>query len=216
MILRDEPAPLIESIIHGMPATSNLRTAAQSFLCSGCLAVAAATLQRPIATEVLPGAYARFQGEFDLAERAILSLALWKFGGEAEANFLKDWLYGETPEMGMFAHSLATFLTEVSRCEDPPGRKLIATIIEDRRFETLDWQSLETILTTVNGWLEKPLVTTDVIRKAWHPSGQGHFHWNQAGAERQYPEETRILRLALQDWRTKLRDSVPYWAPPTQ
>jgi hypothetical protein len=179
-------------------------------------AVAAATLQQPIATEVLHGAYARFQGEFDLAERATLSLALWKFGGEAEANFLKDWLYGETPEIGMFAHSPATFLTEVSRCEDPPGRKLIATIIEDRRFETLDWQSLETILTIVNEWMEKPLVTAEEIRKVWHPTGQSHFHWQQAEAERQFPEETKNLRLALRDWRTKIRNSLPDWAPPTQ
>ena len=133
-------------------------------------AVAAARLQPAKASTILHAAMERFQGQFDANERSTICIALWQLAGEPESQYLLDWLYGEAYPHQFFPGCRSTFIDTVGK--DPKGRKLIARIIQDRRFATLDWESLIKLVRVVNGWLKKPLVTEQEVQKAWPPSAK--------------------------------------------
>jgi hypothetical protein len=177
---------------------------------------AVAALEDPATrTKGLHEAYKRFEGEGNLWERARLSAALWKHGGDTETQFLTEWFYGEEPERGTSPHALANFVIEVSACELPSGRKLMAAIIRDPRFERLDFQTLEAILEAVNGWLPKPVVDPEEKRVLVNkfPMDENDFHWTKKEAEERYPEKTKQFMAMMQNWRDTLRGSIPDWVP---
>jgi hypothetical protein len=174
-------------------------------------AVAAARLQPANAARILHAAITRFQVNFEEKERSTIAVALWQLVGEPELSFLLDWFFNEKPERGAFPNCLASFIDAVTSGRD--GKQIIARIILDGRLKNLDWQSLERLVRSVNGWMRAPVVTREEMENAWHPLGQGHFHWSQAEAERLYPRETAELRRQLEEWRRRLITSVPVWLP---
>jgi hypothetical protein len=158
-------------------------------------AVAAARLQPEKASAILHAAMERFQGEFQANDRSYLCVALWQLAGERESQYLLDWLYGEAYPHKFFPGCRSTFIDSVGK--DQKGRKIIARIIQDPRFDNLDRESLVALIRIVNGWLKKPLVPEEEIRKASRPFGQ----------------ETEEVRKLLAEWRGRLRASVPQWLP---
>jgi len=153
----------------------------------------------------------RFTASFEGRERSTITAALWQLVGAPEVSFLLDWFFNEKPEHGAFPNCLASFIEAVANDRD--GKQIIARIIRDGRLKDLDWQSLERVVRSVNRWMETPIVTEEEMEKAWHPLGQGHFHWSQAEAERLYPKETAELRKRLNEWRGRLIASIPLWLP---
>jgi hypothetical protein len=74
-------------------------------------------------------------------------------------------------------------------------------------YETLDWQSLETLTTIVNAWSGKPVVDSKLAEAARHPYGQGHFD-SVDRAKKEYPKETEALLRTLSQWRSTLRTAI--------
>jgi len=174
-------------------------------------AVAAARLKPADAARILHAAMPRFTASFEGRERSTIAVALWQLVGAPELSFLVDWFFNEKPEHGAFPNCVASFIEAVASGGD--GKQIIAGIIRDSRLKDLDWQSLERLVRSVNRWMETPVVTQEEMEKAYHPHGQGHFHWSQAEAERLYPKETAELRQHLEEWRRRLIASVPAWLP---
>jgi hypothetical protein len=174
-------------------------------------AIAAAQLQPEKARPILKDAWDRFQGKysFDADHRAALALAWWQRAAGEDPSFVVKWFYEETPQRGQFPHCRAWLLQQIGKRQEPQDRKLIAALIWDKGFDTLDWQSLTEVVRVVNGWGGRPVVAADELRDAWHPSGMGHFHWQQDQARKDYPRETEQLLDQLRRWREALRARVP-------
>ena len=112
-----------------------------------------------------------------------------------KAKFLWSGCTGRKCHAASFQAGAVVFIDSVGK--DRKGKTIIRQIIEDRRFDTMEWVPLRELLRVVNGWLKTPLVTEEEIQKAW----------------RQYPKESGELRERLAEWRERLRASVPKWLP---
>lgn len=172
-------------------------------------AVAAAHLAPTRASEILHAALGRFTDHYD--DRTTLCVALWEVCGDAEAEFVADRAYSDVPDRYAFDVSPALYLRGLAAC--PNGRTILARIVRDERFDRLGWYAVQELLWTVNRWVDPPVVSDEEIRKASHPLGIGGFEKHEDSAEREYPKETADLRARLAEWRTRLRASVPQWAP---
>lgn len=170
-------------------------------------AIAAARLNRDKAAEIMIPAVARFQGQFDTINRAILHVAIWQLLGKSQEQRIVDWFYTDSPEMGSFPNCRGWFIEAMRKEAD--GRQIIAPILKDKRLDSLDWQSLERLVRAVNGWIETPIVTDEQISKVSHPWGKGHYHWQKKKAQKMYPNESIELEKHLADWCNRLRMSVP-------
>lgn len=171
-------------------------------------AIAAAHLQPNHASRILHSAMQRFQGEFDASFQAAIAIALWQLCGTAEKDFIVDWFYEVAPERGAFPHCRGQFVLAMQK--ETNGREVVTQIIQDKRLDHLDWQSLHRLVRAVNALEEKPIFTQDQLRQVWHPLGEGHYHWEKGKAQKDYPKETAELEQHLQTWRTRLLD----WASP--
>ena len=167
-------------------------------------AIAAAHLQPKDASRILHAAMERFQGKFDSRHQAAIAIALWQLCGPAEEDFIVDWFYEVVPGRGAFPHCRGDFI--VTMQQETNGREIVTQIIQDKRLDRLDWQSLHRLVRAVNDWEEKPIFTQDQLRQVWHPLGEGHYHWEKGKAQKDYPKETAELEQHLQTWRTRLLD----------
>jgi len=169
-------------------------------------AAAAARLEPANASAILHAAIKRFQGEFDSEEQATLCFALWQLRGEIEIKFIKDWFFEYSPQRGSFPNCRGQFIEAIA--QEPNGKQTLAEIIQDKRLDKLDWQSLRRLVRAVNSWTTKPIVTEEELRSVWHPLGEGHYHWEKDKARELYPKETKELEENLSLWRKRLRDGV--------
>ena len=170
-------------------------------------AVAAANLEPANARSILHAAMDLFQGKHDADERSTLIISMWQLGGKSELKFITNWFFKESPERGSFPNCRGSFIMAMGK--EANGRNVVAHILKDKRLGDIDWQSLERLVRVVNAWTTTPIVTEDEFRKAWHPLGQGHYHWEKGKAKKDYPKETEELQRHLSDWRKRLRMSIP-------
>ncbi|HWB61525.1 MAG TPA: HEAT repeat domain-containing protein, partial [Chthoniobacteraceae bacterium] len=163
--------------------------------------IAAARLQPGKAVEILRPAYAQFMGDSLAYDRCELDAALWELGGESQTAFITDQFYYEA---GHQTAPMYGFIDQIAAIEKPPGRKLIAAILRDKRLDGIDVDggTLSSLAKAVNGWANKQVVSKDEVRKAglvktkdWRPD-----------------PSTRNLRTELLD---RLRESAPDWADST-
>jgi hypothetical protein len=175
--------------------------------------IAAAELKndKTKARDLLLGAFAHFQEVYQDGERAQLAVALWGLEGLDASTFVLKWFYDNPPAFGHFPHQRAAFLEGVARQRKPENRKLIAALVRNKDFETLDWQSLRTLVNIVNGWSEKPVVDSRLMEAAWHPFGVGHFDQSMDKARQQYPKETEALLRTLKQWRSNVSAAIVKW-----
>jgi hypothetical protein len=175
-------------------------------------AIAGAALAPQRSKAILLDAFKRFgrEGYADAWHRADLAIALWRQDGEAETPFLINWFYGETLKDEGVPHSRCKFLAAL----DPKAartRKIIAGLIAEPRFSTLDWSSLKEMIQIVNGWTAPPVVSLEEVKSLHHPYGEQHVVQKPAEAMKIYPEQTKALNATLDQWRTKLRESTGKW-----
>ncbi len=174
--------------------------------------IGAASLQPEHAKDWLHDAMKRYSGEYDASNRAAIAVALWSLIGPPETQFIVTWFYEQKPEMATFPHCRAQFLEAVSAERGRAGRRLIASILQDKRFEGFnDWQSLTTLIEIVNAWVDKPVVDKSVVKRTQHPFGVERYYWWQDRARKEYPKETEELEKTFGDWRNALRESIPKW-----
>lgn len=178
-------------------------------------AIGAAQLQPDKGKKILYEAFDGYQARYQKQDRAQLVMALWRTGGLAETKFIVDWFYKEEPELGAIGFGRVSFLRALPDLRPPENRKLLAAIVRDTRFDSLDWQSLSQLIEVLNGWTKDPIVSHDALRDARHPFGIGHFTGQWLGkAEREYPKETANLLKTLQSWRLAVRETLPRWEQP--
>lgn len=182
-------------------------------------AIAAARLRPDRAVQLLRREYAHFQGEHDGRDRVALSAALWELEGPSQIPYLVDWFYKEQitssipNERSEFLRKITGWKVverslKITGAEKPGIRRLVARIVQDKRFQSLDYQSLRTLVRIVNQWLDEPLITLDQLFRVSHPLGMVHFSLEREKALGKYPKETQAVLETLALWRAKLRASV--------
>ncbi|HEY7154746.1 MAG TPA: hypothetical protein VH575_12360 [Gemmataceae bacterium] len=155
-------------------------------------AIAAAELRPDKGRKVLHDALRRFAGGGTVCYiRAALAAALWQLAGEKEMRYLVDWFYGERVDLNPCTPQTQTFLEGVAGVRAPDDRKLVAQLIADPRFDKLDYQSLRSLVQTVDRWVKTPLLPTEELYNSRYWRGE-----NVQG---------------LAEWRRKLKESVPAW-----
>ena len=86
---------------------------------------------------------------------------------------------------------------------------LARALIEDDRFDELNWKSLEVLAKAVNSWTGKEVVPLKELESAWSPAGFDFFPSDKAKAIEQFPKEIGELTATLSRWRAALRASIP-------
>jgi hypothetical protein len=171
-------------------------------------AIAAADLRPENAVEILTRARARFAGEYDLPHRLELTEAMWRLGGESQLPSVVDWYYRELTQPrfnnGGVARSMGRLLSTPGR----QGRLLAKAFIEDSRFNTLNWKSLEVLVKAMNTWSGRAIVSAEDIERVYSPIGTDFFDADRVKALEQYPEEVGSLVQSLERWRQALRDNL--------
>jgi hypothetical protein len=167
--------------------------------------VAAVELQPAKAKEILTPVWDRSQGldRYPPDYRAKLVSAWWRRVDDADPAFVVKWFYQEKPEVGRTPTCRTLFLNGLGPTPSRRDRKLLAALVADRRFDSLDWQSLQEWIQLVNSWEKQPVVSPEELRGAQHPLGITHF--DLATARAQYPRETEELLATLGRWREALR-----------
>jgi hypothetical protein len=147
-------------------------------------AIGAAQLAPDAAPRVLIEAFDRYEARYQKQDRALLALALWRTEGLKQHTFLMDWFFKEVPNPNEFGFGRVAFLASIPDVRTADNRKLIAAIVRDKRFESVDRQTLDRMVRIVNGWTGKPVFD---------------------------PEMLRGTSPSLEPCRAALRDSVPQW-----
>jgi hypothetical protein len=163
-------------------------------------AVAAAWLHPEKASQILHAAFTRFQHKYQDHERMRLSVALLQIVGETESKFVVDWIYGEQP-VPHASNYRVSFIKVMQN--DTNGKDIIARIIQDPRFDTIDLATLQTLVHTVNNWLDKSFASEDELRKL------DDLYPLEAEYEQKYPEQAAKIRQQMSDWLQRLRAAVP-------
>ncbi len=154
--------------------------------------IARAELLPEQAGEILHAAFDGFDGEHDQQERAETVRAIARTFGVEEREFLVAWLYTEPDDHSHcppHRNTLVEFLVDRWTEGD---RRILAAIVKDPRFLTLDQPMVEQL----GRQLDRNLMT-----RLFAPCElDGYVK----------PEE---LEVTLADWRRRIRASLPDWEP---
>lgn len=153
-------------------------------------AVGAARLDRKDAAGILHVAYQRFNGKWDDYDRAVLAIALWDLEGPRETGFILDWFYNASMGAGLYATPRHQFLADAEQQEKT--KPLIAALIRDPRFDALEWNSLDDLVSMIGRWTKQSSVRA-------YPEIQARS------------EDPSIRDKALADYRRRIRSSIPLW-----
>ena len=167
--------------------------------------IAAAQLNSAETVSILKRAYEQFQGQYDGPAQLELAYALWRLSGESQAPLVADWIYGE---LARHMGSEPNMLEEMLRTNGRRNETLARTLIEDGRFDQLNWKSLEVLAKEINLWTGKEVVPATEMESAWSPLGFDFFMSEKAKALEQFPKEIGELTATLSRWRAALRASL--------
>jgi len=168
-------------------------------------AIAAADLVPERAGEILRNARPLFaEGEYtqDQDDRALLAIALWEHLENEAIPEVAEWFFSETGSLGAIGFGRQRLCGYLHQ---PSSRSLLMALLNDERLAELDWQTLERLVRAANAQSDEPVVAEDVLQRAWHPLGIGHYHHERDQAQRAYPNETAELERNLAMWRERLR-----------
>jgi len=100
-------------------------------------------------------------------------------------------------------------LEEMLRTAARRNEILARTLIEDARFDDLNWKSLEVLAKVVNSWTGQEVVAAKEMESAWSPLGFDFFMRDKTKALEQFPKEVGELTATLSRWRAALRARIP-------
>ena len=160
-------------------------------------AIAAAQLDATSAPAILRAAFARFQDDYQGPHRLELVAAVWRLNGDAATAV--DWFYQQLQRpMSQEAYYLGRILTDAER----PPHPFMKVLINDARFNELNWRSLEVLAKTLN------VVSDEELRSTWSPSGIDFYFKDRSKMMAEYPKETEQLLTKLAAWRAALRQAA--------
>lgn len=154
--------------------------------------IGASQLDRKNAAKILHAAYERFDGKWDDYSRAVLAMALWNLEGTRETGFVLDWFYTASMGAGLYATPRHQFLRDSEQQENT--RPLVAALIRDPRFDTLEWNSLDDLVRMIDRWTGQRSVGS-------YPEIQTRS------------EDPAVRDKALAEYRRRLRATIPLWLP---
>lgn len=152
--------------------------------------IGAAQLDRKNAASILHTAFKRFDGEWDDYNRAVLAMALWNLEGDRETGFILDWFYNASMGAGLYATPRHQFLRDAEEQEN--GKPLVAALIRDPRFDTLEWNSLDDLVWMIRRWTGRDFVGLDVENRA-------------------KSDDLVVRSDALTEYRRRVRSTIPLW-----
>jgi hypothetical protein len=135
--------------------------------------------------------------------RLSVALARWRLVPGGGTDLVVNHFYAGPREPATFS-TRRTFLHWLQEEWSLRDRKLLVALLNDKRFDSLDWPSLERLVLLVNKVEEKTVVNPE-NPKFIHPLGTDHVDWPRMEAEKKYPKETAELRRHLARWRDALR-----------
>ncbi len=166
-------------------------------------AIAAAQFDDCAAPSILKSAYARFQDDYQGVYRLDLAEAIWRQSGDAATAV--DWFYNElTRPTSQESYYLNKLLNTGVRSGEP----LAKVLVEDLRFDELNWKSVEVLAKTLNTWTRREVVSDEELQSAWSPMGVDFYFRDQAKALEQYPKEAGELLRKLARWRGAVRQAL--------
>ncbi len=171
-------------------------------------AIASADLRPADAVGILTRARDRFMGQYDLPKRLELTEALWRLGGDSQAQAVVDWYYRELTRPQLNNGGVARTMDFLLRTAGRDNRLLARTFIEDSRFDTLNWKSLEVLVKAMNDWSGTAIVSADDMARVYSPIGTDFFDVDRIKALEQYPNEVGALVQSMARWRRALRDNI--------
>lgn len=129
--------------------------------------IAASRLQPAKAVEILQQGYGNFDDDYDYSRFQLLA-ALWEQGGEEQTPFIVDKFYDIAQRSNDFSGDTHSFIGWVIDAQNPPGPKLIASILQDKRVDALKTQgrALAIIASAVNSWAKKAVVSDEELAEA--------------------------------------------------
>ncbi len=173
--------------------------------------LAVAELQPKSAPALLKARIQSSSKQYEDYDRLKMALMLWRIAGLTEKAYLTDWFYTETPARQYFFPPVrAAFVSDLAKNE-PANRTMLAILLTDPRADTLGWTELKSIAYVVNTWTKTPVIDPQSLQSAWHPLGEPRYAQFAEEARTKYPKETANLEETVNDWRKRLRESVPIW-----
>ena len=133
---------------------------------------------------------------------------LWEHQGEAEADFIADWIFEQRSTERAFRRPACALLDAISKTPKPDPRRLVAKLVRDPRLETLDPVVILELVEVVNLWTDEPPATpeeTNALRN------DAEIHW-RSNADLQQPERHRKFVAARKVVVERLRAGVESWS----
>jgi hypothetical protein len=137
-----------------------------------------------------------------------LARVFWKRHGDDSRDFVVRMFYRQQPRPQENRDSRGGFLQDLSRVKKPADGKLIADIIADPRFDTLEWEAVDQLARLVNAWHKKPVIPLDDLNQRGHPLGRIGYGWDPERARKEFPREMESLEKTLATWRQAIRASL--------
>lgn len=153
-------------------------------------AIAAADLQPAQAKTILYNAWKRFGGEYKEDDRMNLVLALLKTGGQPEITFARNWIFTKPQIPSSYSGTRGQLLDAMRSAGNKNSQALAAALIADARLDTMNFQSLSSLIQMVNAWLPQPVVSAQEMYYIYRKPEEG---------------------TEMAKWRQKLRASVSQW-----
>ena len=153
-------------------------------------AIAAADLQPAQAKTSLYNAWKRFGGEYQQNDRTMLALSLLNHGGQSEVAFARSWIFKEPQQPRTYPGPHGQLFDMLRMKSNKNAKHLAAVVIADPQLNSLNFQSLSSLIQLVNKWLPKPVISAQEMYYIY----------------RKPEEATKMTK-----WRQKLRASVPQW-----
>jgi hypothetical protein len=155
------------------------------------------------------------EAEAELYGKLRTDAAVAEVRGTAEdaTAFVTKWFYNEEPVRGPLrgrqVPGREAFLYALRVDPKPGDRKIISTLVADKRLDTLDWVSLVELIRLANVGRDRPIVSEEELDRQSHPLGIAAYRFERERARKEFPKETEQLEATLARWRTALRTNVP-------
>jgi hypothetical protein len=169
-------------------------------------AIAAAALNDRETVSILRRAHERFDGQYDGEHRLELAHALCELTGNEQIPAVVDWFYQELTHPPLSTFALPSALTRLLAIDHGRDR-FLRTLIEDSRFDSLSWKSLEVLARAMNATVGRPLISEEEMARVSWPDFD-LFVQDIPARRRLYPEQTAVLVEILTRWRRILREAV--------
>lgn len=163
-------------------------------------AIAAAQLNNSEAVDILNNAHTWIaQRLYPGVHQLKLAEALWRLAGEGQVVAVVDWIYQELAHPDLLGSATANTIENILKLEGRNRNLFLKTLIEDARFNLLDWKSLEVLATTM------PAISKEELDSFRSPVGGTFYMQDLPNAMKQDSQRIAEITETLDKWRKMIR-----------